>query len=119
MSRGSQLHKLNTRGFNSQFERKALSQIQNSTGTDTAPAKLNISGLWSSTDTITVTLEIGAGDLTPVYSPGGNVDAEAAAVALAVQVALEADVSAYASGATVFITKTTAGTVNIVSSVIT
>jgi len=119
MSRGSQLHKLNTRGFNSQFERKALSQIENSTGTDLTPAKLNISGLWSGTDTITVTVNIGAGDLVPVYSPAGDEDAEAAAVGLAVQVALEADVSAYASGATVFITKTTAGVVNILSSVIT
>jgi hypothetical protein len=118
MARSSQLHKLNTRGYNSQFERKALSQIQNSTGTDTAPAKLNIGGLWSGTDTITVLVNIGAGDLNPAYSPSGDEDAFAAAIGLAVQVALETDVSAYASGGTVFITKTTAGTVNIISAVI-
>ena len=93
--------------------------IRNSTGTDTAPAKLDLAGLWSGTDTITVTVNIGAGDLTPSYSPAGDEDAFAAATALAVQVALETDVSAYASGGTVFITKTTAGTVDIISSVIT
>jgi len=119
MSRGSQLHKLNTRGYNSQFERKALSRIENSTGTDTAPAKLILDGLWSGTDTITVLVNIGAGDLNPAYSPSGNEDAFAAATGLAVQIALETDVSATASGGTVFITKTTAGAVNIISSVIT
>ena len=119
MSRGSQLHKLNTRGFNSQFERKALSQIIRAPGTDVIAAQLHISGAWSSTDTITVTVNIGAGDLTPSYSPGGDVDAFAAATALAVQIAAEVDVSASASGGTVFITKTTAGVVNIISSVIT
>ena len=119
MGRSSQVHKLNTRGFNSQFDRQAISQIRNSTGTDTAPAMIDLSGLWGSGDTITVTVNIGAGDLTPAYTPAGDEDNFAAAVGLAVQIALQTDVSCVASGAAVFITKTTAGTVNIVSSVIT
>ena len=119
MGRSSQLHKLNTRGYNSQFERKAISLIRNSTGTDTAPAIIDLTGLWSGTDTITVTVNIGGGDLTPAYSPSGNEDATAAASGLATQIALETDVSCVAAQNAVFITKSTAGTVNVLSSVIT
>lgn len=118
MARSSQLHKLNTRGYNSQFERKALSKIRNSTGTDTAPAIIDLTGLWSGTDTITVTLEIGGGDLTPAYSPSGNEDMFAAASGLATQIDGETGVDAVAAQNAVFVTKTTAGTVNLLSSVI-
>lgn len=117
--RSSQVHKLNTRGYNSQFERKALSLIQTQHGSDTVYAILNLNGLWSGTDTITVTVNIGASDLTPSYSPAGNEDAFAAASGLATQITAEADVTAVASQNNVLITKSTAGTVDIVSSVIT
>lgn len=117
--RSSQLHKLNTRGYNSQFERAAISNIQTQHGTDTVAAILNLHGLWSGTDTITVTVNIGGGDLTPSYSPAGNEDAFAAASGLATQITAETDVTAVASENNVYITKSTAGSVDIVSSVIT
>jgi hypothetical protein len=119
MSRSSQAHKLDTRGYNSLSERKALSRIQTQHGTDTVEAILVIEGLWSSTDTITVTVNIGGGDLTPSYSPSGNEDASAAASGIATQVAAETGVSASAVENTVRITKTTAGSVDVVSAVIT
>lgn len=117
--RASQVHKLNTRGANSQFERKALSRTHTQHGTDVIPAILVVEGLWSSTDTITVTVNIGASDLTPSYSPSGNEDATAAASGIATQVTAQTDVTAVADENIVRITKTTAGTVDIVSDVIT
>lgn len=119
MGRASQIHKLDTRGYNSLGERKAITRIQDSEGTDSKSAILIVEGLWSGTDTVTVTVNIGAGDLTPAYSPSGNEDAVAAASGIATQVALETDVSATSSENLVLITKTTAGTVSILSSVIT
>lgn len=117
--RSSQDHKLDVHGGNSLGQRKALSLIRQQHGSDTVPALLSLSGLWGTGDTITVTVNIGAGNLTPAYTPGANEDAEAAATGLAVQIALQTDVSAVASGGNVYITKTTAGTMDIVSSVIT
>jgi hypothetical protein len=66
-----------------------------------------------------VTVNIGGGDLTPSYSPAGNEDAFAAASGLATQITAETDVTAVADENIVRITKTTAGTVDIVSDVIT
>lgn len=119
MGRASQDHKLNTRGYDSLGRRKALSRIQTQHGSDTVPAMLILEGLWSGTDTITVTVNIGAADLTPSYSPAGNEDAVAAASGLATQITAQVDVTAVSSENVVYITKTTAGTVDIVSSVIT
>lgn len=119
MGRASQAHKLNTRGYNSLGERKALSRIQTQHGTDTVSAILVVEGLWSSTDTITVTVNIGGGDLTPSYSPAGDEDAVAAASGIATQVTAQTDVTATSVENLVLITKTTAGTVDIVSAVIT
>ena len=119
MARSSQVHKLNTRGYNSQFERQALSRIQTQHGSDTVSAMLVLDGLWSSTDTITVTVNIGASDLVPAYSPAGDEDAVAAAAGLATQITAQTDVTATSTHNVVYITKTTAGTVDIVSSVIT
>lgn len=116
--RASQDHKLDIHGSNSLGSRKALAVIRQQHGSDTVAATLNLNGLWGTGDTITVTVNIGAGDLTPAYTPGGNEGAEAAATGLAVQVALQIDVSAVAAGGTVYITKTTAGTMDIVSAVI-
>lgn len=118
MGRSSQVHKLNTRGYNSQFERKALSRIQTQHGTNTVPAILVIEGLWSGTDTITVNTNIGASNVASVYSPSGNESAAAAAAGLAAVITGKADHTATSAENIVLITKSTAGTVNIVSSVI-
>jgi hypothetical protein len=79
---------------------------------------LVVEGLWSSTDTITVTVNIGGGDLTPNYSPSGNEDAVAAASGIATQVNAQTDVTATSSENHVLITKSTAGSVDIVSAVV-
>jgi len=78
-----------------------------------------LEGRWSGTDTVTATVNIGAGNLTPAYSPSGDEDAVAAAAGLATQIALETDVSATSAANLVYVTKSTAGTVDIVSVVIT
>lgn len=119
MGNASQTHKLNTRGYDSLGGRKALSRIQTQHGSDTVAAVLILDGLWKGTDTITVTVNIGGGDLTPNYSPASNEDAVAAASGLATQITAQTDVTAVASENQVLITKTTAGAVDIVSSVIT
>lgn len=119
MARASQDHKLNTHGSDSLGRRKALSVIRQQHGSDTVPATLVLSGLWSGTDTITVTVNIGASDLTPSYSPAGDEDAVAAASGLATQITAQTDVTATAANGTVYVTKSTAGTVDLVSSVIT
>lgn len=119
MGRASQDHKLDIRGSDSLGRRKALSYIKTQHGTDTVDAVLVIEGLWSSTDTITVTLNIGAGDLTPNYSPAGDEDAVAAASGLATQINAQTDVTATSRENHVYVTKTTAGTVNLISDVIT
>ena len=119
MGRASQDHKLDIHGSNSLGERKALAVIRQQHGSDTVPATIQLNGLWGTGDTITVTVNIGAGDLTPAYTPAANEDAIAAATGLAVQIALQTDVSCVAAGGQVYVTKTTAGTVNIVSAVIT
>jgi len=119
MGRASQQHKLDIHGSNSLGERKALSVVRQQHGTDTVTATLVLSGLWSGTDTITVTVNIGASDLTPSYSPAGDEDAVAAASGLATQITAQTDVTAVSAGSTVYVTKTTAGTVDIVSAVIT
>lgn len=117
--RASQDHKLNVHGSNSLGGRKALAVTEQQHGSDTVAALLQLDGLWGTGDTITVTVNIGAGDLTPAYTPGADEDAVAAAAGLATQVTAQTDVTAVASGGQVYITKTTAGTVDIVSAVIT
>lgn len=119
MGRASQQHKLDVRGTNALGERKALQYIKTQHGTDTVEAVLVVEGLWSSTDTITVTVNIGAGDLTPNYSPSGDEDAVAAASGIATQINAETDVTATSSENHVLVTKTTAGSVDLVSAVIT
>lgn len=119
MGNASQDHKLNTRGTNALGQRKALHLITTQHGSDTVPAIIVLDGLWSSTDTITVTVNIGGGDLTPAYTPAGDEDAVAAATGLAAQITLQTDVTAVSSENQVLVTKTTAGSVDLVSSVVT
>lgn len=122
MGRASQDHKLNTRGYDSLGRRKALVDIKRQHGFDTASgtlAILSLSGLWSGTDTITVTVNIGGGNLTPSYSPAGNEDAIAAASGLATQITAETDVTATASAGNVYCSKSTSGVINIISAAIT
>lgn len=118
MGRASQTHKLDIRGSNSLGERKALAKYLSDWGTDVNEVVIELNGLWSATDTVTATINIGAGDLTPNYSPSGNEDAVAAASGLATQIAAETDVSATSESNIVRATKTTAGTIELKSLVI-
>ena len=111
MASASQRHKLAIRGYDSSGGRQALYYIKSQSGTDTVPAIIVLEGKWSSTDDVTVTLNIGGGDLTPNYSPSGDEDAEAAATGLAAQVNGETGVTASASANQVIVTKTTSGSV--------
>ncbi len=119
MANASQRHKLEIRGYNSLGERKALQYIKTQHGTDTVPAIITLEGLWSSTDTVTATVNIGGGDLTPNYSPAADEDATAAASGLATQINAQVDVTATSAANQVYVTKTTAGNVDIVSVAVT
>lgn len=118
MGNASQQHKLDIRGYNSIGGRKALSKYLSDWGTDTEEVIIELNGLWGTGDTITATLNIGAGDLTPNYTPAGNEDAVAAATGFAAQIALQTDVSASSSSNIIRVTKTTAGTIELKSLVI-
>jgi len=118
MGHASQRHKLETRGYDSLGGRKALSKVLTQNGTDAVDAIIILDGLWSGTDTITVNTDIGAGNVESVYSPSGNESATAAATGLAAVVNGKADHTATGVANTVRITKSTAGTVRVVSHVI-
>lgn len=119
MSNASQRHKLEIRGYDSSGGRKALSMVLDGEGTNTKTANIILNGLWSSGDTITVNTNIGAGNVASVYSPSGNEDAVAAATGLAAVINGKADHTSVGDQNIVRITKTTAGTVSVVSHVIT
>lgn len=119
MGRASQTHKLDIHGSNSLGERKALSRIGTQHGSDTVAAVLILDGLWGSGDTITVNTNIGASNVVSAYTPSGNENATAAATGLAAIINAQTDHTATGVLNTVRVTKTTAGSVDIVSAVIT
>jgi hypothetical protein len=118
MGTASQQHKLDIRGYNSLGGRKALVKVTSNFGTNAVDAVVELGGRWSSTDSITVLTDIGAGNVNSTYSPSGDVTAEAAATALAAVINAQADHTASAASNVIRITKTTAGTVEVVSAVI-
>lgn len=118
MGSASQQHKLDIRGYNSLGGRKALVKIVSNFGSDSVDAVLLVNGRWSSTDSIDVVTNIGAGNVTSTYSPGGDVTAEAAATAIASAIDAQSDHTATASSNVVRINKSTAGSVEVVSAVI-
>lgn len=118
MGNASQTHKLNVRGYNSSGGRKALAKYLSDSGTDVNPVVIELNGLWGTGDTITATVNIGAANLTPNYTPSGNEDAVAAATGLAAAMNAQIGVSASASANVVKATKTTAGTIDLISLVI-
>lgn len=114
--RASQLHKVNTHGKSSDFQYAALLKSVTQHGTDVIPAVVEVRGFGNVGDSIDVVINIGAGDLTPSYTVIGAAEpCETMASGLATQIALETDVDAVAVGCNVHVTKTTAGTVEIVS----
>jgi len=118
MGNASQQHKLDIRGYNSSGGRKALAKYLSDSGTNVNEVVIELNGLWGTGDTVTATINIGAGNLTPNYTPSGNEDAVAAAAGLAAAINAQVDVSASSSSNIVRATKTTAGTINLISLVI-
>lgn len=114
MGRASQAHKLDIRGYNSLGERKALAKVISNSGTDVVEAVIFTNGLWGTGDTFRVVTNLGAGDVTTNYTPGGDQDAETAATGLAQAINVQADHTATAVSNVVRITKTTAGTLTVV-----
>lgn len=119
MGNASQAHKLNVRGYNSIGGRKALAKFLSNSGTDVAPVVIELNGLWGTGDTVTATVNIGAGNLVANYTPAGNEDAVAAATGLAAALNAQLGVTSNAASNVVKATKTTAGTISLVSLVIT
>lgn len=118
MGNASQAHKLNTRGYDSLGGRKGLVYDKSNSGTNSVPVTLVIEGLWSATDTLTVTTDIGAGNVASNYSPSVNEDAETMAEGIRAAINLQTDHTAVRRANEVDITKTTAGTVTLVSFVV-
>lgn len=115
MANASQRHKLAIRGYDSSGGRQALYKVMSNSGTDTREALIEIYGRWSSTDTFRVTTDIGGGNVITNYTPGGDQDAETAATGIAQAVNAQTGHTATASVNHVLITKTTAGTLDIVA----
>lgn len=119
MGRSSLLHNLNTHGKNSAYEYQVTMKSLNPTGSDTVAATIEVHGFGNDGDTLTATVNIGAGDLAPAYVV--LVDNETPAVmaaGLASALDGEADVTATSVSNMVQITKSTAGTVTVVSAVV-
>jgi hypothetical protein len=114
--RASQLHKLNVRGETSDFQFAPFvkSVVQN--GTDVIPATIEVTGFGNIGDVLNVTTDIGGGSVAHSYTVlAAQEDLEVMATGLAADITLEADHTAVAVANVVQVTKTTAGTVQIVS----
>jgi len=119
MGRSSQLHKLSTHGKNSAYEYAVTLKSLNPTGSDTVAATIEVNGFGNDGDTLTATVNIGASDLVPAYEVLADGETAATmATALASAINGETDVTAVAVANMVQITKTTAGTVTVVSAVV-
>jgi hypothetical protein len=116
MSSASQRHKLATRGYDSLGNVKGILRCFDNWGTDSDFAKVVVEGRWDGGTTGTVVTNIGASDVTSNYTPGGAEDAVAAAAGLAAVINGQTDHTATSVENVVLITKTTAGTVEVVSS---
>jgi phage tail sheath gpL-like len=119
MGRTSQLSKLTTHGKNSAYEYAVTLKSLNPTGSNTVAASIEVNGYGNDGDTLTATVNIGAGNLTPSYEVLADGEtAETMATALAAAINGETDVTAVSTGNVVQVTKSTAGTVTIVSAVV-
>lgn len=115
----SQRHKLAIRGVDAAGNRQGILRCPDNWGTDTDTAKIIVEGMWDATETANVTTDIGGGNVASAYTPSGAESINAAATGLAAVINGKADHTATATENVVYITKSTAGTVEVVSSSVT
>ncbi len=114
--RASQLHKLNVRGETSDFQFAPFLKSVVQHGTDVIPATIEVTGFGNIGDVLNATTDIGGGSVAHSYTVvGAQEDIDTMATGLAADITLEADHTAVAVNNVVHVTKSTAGTVEIVS----
>lgn len=118
--RASQLHKLNVRGETSDFTFKALLKYIVQHGTDTVPTTVQVNGFGNIGDTLTATVDIGGGDLVSNYVVVAAEEVDTVmAIGLAAAIQAQTDVTCVAIDNMVKATKTTAGTITVISTAVT
>lgn len=115
MVRSSQLHKLNVHGQNSAGERRGFLKSLMQHGTDVINATVEVTGFYSNGDQATVVTDIGGGSVTSDYDVTGDENAVTVANGLALVINAQTDHTADNAGSVIQITKTTSGSVAIVS----
>lgn len=117
--RASQLHKLNIRGETSDFQYAVTLKSLTQHGTDTVNATIEVNGFGNIGDSLDATVNIGASDLISAYVVVAAAEARAVmATGLAAAINAQVDVTAVAVDNVVQILKSTAGTVEVVSTAI-
>jgi hypothetical protein len=114
--RASQLHKLNTHGENSAGQVAPSVKSLTQHGTDTVSAVIIVSGFGNIGDNLDATTDIGGGNVVSQYTVvGAREDPNTMATGLALDINGQTDHTAVAAENLVQIVKTTAGTVEVVS----
>lgn len=118
--RASQLHKLNTHGENSAGEVAVTLKSLDQHGSDTLEATIEVSGFGNIGDVLNATTDIGAGNVAHSYTVlAARESVGVMATGLAADITADAGHTASAVGSLVRITKTTAGTLEVVSTSVT
>ena len=118
--RASQLHKLNVRGETSDFQFAPFLKSVTQHGTDVIPATIEVTGFGNIGDALNATTDIGSGSVSHTYTVlAAQEDINTMATGLAADITLEADHTAVAVNNVIQVTKSTAGTVEIVSTSVT
>lgn len=116
MGRSSQLHKLNVHGQNSSGQVAPSLKSLDQHGTDVLSATILVSGLGNVGDGLDATVNIGAADLISSYTVLAAREATSVmATGLAAAIQAQVDVTATSTGTVVYITKSTSGSVAVVS----
>lgn len=117
--RASQLHKLNVRGETSDFRYAAFLKSLNQHGTDTADATIEVTGFGNIGDSLDATVNIGAADLNSSYVVVAAAEGRTVmATGLAAAINAQTDVTAVAVSNVVQILKSTAGSVEVVTTAV-
>lgn len=117
--RASQLHKLSIRGETSDFQFAAFLKSLKQHGTDTANATIEVTGFGNVGDSLDATVNIGGGDLSSSYVVVGAAEARTVmATGLAAAINAQTDVTAVAVSNVVQILKSTAGSIEVVTTAV-
>ncbi len=114
--RASQLHKLNVRGETSDFQFAVTLKSVTQHGTDAIDALIEVNGFGNIGDVLNATTDIGAGNVAHSYTVIAAAEADTVmATGLAADINADVGHTAVAVHNVVQVTKTTAGTVEVVS----